>query len=240
LAPSVGVRAFSVRDRFAVDTRTLASGLLGGMIGVPSSSWLTETPMPTDDAVTVWLGQLQAGESAAARPLWQKYFHRLVGLARARLKAAPRRAADEEDVALSAFDSFCRNAEAGRFPDLTDRDGLWRLLAAFTLRKAAHHLRDAGRLKRGGDADFDHHSGVFDAVIAREPDPALAAEVADECERMLGVLGNDELRRVALLRMDGYSVEEIAVRIECAPRSVKRKLGLIRDIWEREAAHEQS
>ena len=73
--------------------------------------------MPTDDAVTIWLGRLQAGQSSAARPLWEAYFHRLVGLARKRLRDAPRRAADEEDVALSAFDSFCRNAEAGRVPD---------------------------------------------------------------------------------------------------------------------------
>src|SRR5580658_11337782 len=125
----------------------------------------TPSPMPTNDAVTVWLGQLQAGESAAARPLWEKYFHRLVGLARKRLRDAPRRAADEEDVALSAFDSFCRNAEAGRFPDLTDRDSLWRLLAEFTLRKAAHHVRDAGALKRGGRATIDD-SAVFDEMLA--------------------------------------------------------------------------
>ena len=197
--------------------------------------------MPTtDDAVTVWLGQLQAGDSAAVRPLWEKYFHRLVGLARVRLKAGPRRVADEEDVALSAFDSFCRNAEAGRFPDLADRDGLWRLLAAFTLRKATHHLRDAARLKRGGAADFEHNSGVLDAVIAREPDPALAAEVAEECNRLLAVLGDDELRRIALLRMDGHSVEEVATKIDVAPRTVKRKLQLIRGIWEREAGHERS
>src|SRR5947209_19553361 len=100
-----------------------------------------------NDLVTVWLGRLVAGDSAAVRPLWDAYFHRLVGLARSRLRDAPRRAADEEDVALSAFDSFCRQAERGRFPDLADRASLWRLLAAFTLRKAAHHRRDAGRLK---------------------------------------------------------------------------------------------
>ncbi|HEY2909926.1 MAG TPA: ECF-type sigma factor, partial [Gemmataceae bacterium] len=99
--------------------------------------------MPTDDPVTVWLGQLLAGDPAAVRPLWEQYFHRLVGLARKRLREAPRRGADEEDVALSAFDSFCRNAEQGRFPDLTDRESLWRLLSTFTLRKAAHQVRDA-------------------------------------------------------------------------------------------------
>ena len=191
--------------------------------------------MPAEDPVTVWLGQLQAGDVAAVRPLWERYFHRLVGLARGRLRNAPKRAADEEDVALSAFDSFCRNAEAGRFPDLTDRDGLWRLLAAFTLRKVAHHTRDAARLKRGGGVAADTPPGGLEELLGREPDPAVASEVADECGRLLAALGDDDLRRVALLRMDGHSVDEVAAAVGCAPRSVKRKLQLIRSIWEREA-----
>jgi DNA-directed RNA polymerase specialized sigma24 family protein len=194
--------------------------------------------MPPDDAVTVLFGHLQAWDAAAVRTLWDEYFHRLVGLARKRLRDAPRRAADEEDVALSAFDSFCRNAEAGRFPDLTDRDSLWRLLGAFTVRKAAHHLRDAGRLKRGGGAGIDDGSGVLEEVLSREPDPLLAAEVADECDRLLAALKDPELRRIAVLRMDGHSVDEVAVKIDVAPRTVKRKLNLIRGIWEREAGDE--
>ena len=194
--------------------------------------------MPSDDPVTVWLGQLQAGDAAAVRPLWDRYFHRLVGLARARLRSSARRVPDEEDVALSAFDSFCRNAEAGRFPELTDRESLWRLLAAFTVRKSAHHVRDAVRLKRGSGADADAASGVLEEILGREPDPGLAAEVAEECERLLAALGDPELRRIALLRMDGHSVDEVATAVGCAPRSVKRKLQLIRSIWEREAGHE--
>src|SRR5688500_2678579 len=177
--------------------------------------------MPADDPVTVWLGRLRAGDPAAARPLWDRYFRRLVGLARQRLRDAPQRAADEEDVALSAFDSFCRQAEAGRFPDLANRDSLWRLLAAFTLRKAARYLRDAGRLKRGGGAAAEPLSGVIEAVLAREPDPALAAEVTEECERLLAALNDPDLRRIALLRMDGHSVEEVAARLDVAPRTVK-------------------
>jgi len=66
----------------------------------------------------------------------------LVGLARTKLHGSPRRVADEEDVALSAFDSFCRNAAQGRFPQLFDRDGLWKLLVLLTARKAAHQRRD--------------------------------------------------------------------------------------------------
>ena len=194
-------------------------------------------PMPGDEAVTAWLGQLQAGDADAVRPLWDRYFHRLVGLARTRLGHSCRRAADEEDVALSAFDSFCRNAARGRFPDLGDRESLWRLLAAFTVRKVARHLRDAARLKRKGGTVADGPESLAD-VFGKEPDPALAAEVAEECGRLLGALGDAELRRVALLRMDGHSVEEVAASVGCAPRSVKRKLQLIRSIWEREATHE--
>src|SRR5947207_2545977 len=121
--------------------------------------------MASGDSVTLWIKQLKAGDRQAVQQLWERYFHRLVGLARKRLRDAPRRVVDEEDVALSAFDSFCRNAEAGRFPDLTDRNSLWRLLAAFTLRKAGHHLRDAGRLKRGGGAVQDAESGVLEEVL---------------------------------------------------------------------------
>src|SRR5262249_9043907 len=110
------------------------------------------SPMGSDGSVTRWLQRLRAGDSTAVQQLWERYFPRLVGLARKKLQDGPRRLADEEDVALSAFHSFCRNAEQGRFPQLLDRDGLWRLLVVLTARKAAHLLRDEGRQKRGGAA----------------------------------------------------------------------------------------
>jgi RNA polymerase sigma factor (sigma-70 family) len=185
-------------------------------------------------SVTRWLGQLQAGDPAAARRLWERYFRRLVGLARKRLRGAPRRVADEEDVALSALDSFFRNAGEGRFPDLLDRDSLWRLLVVITARKAAHLLRDQDRQKRGGAAAAAAEAEGLDEVLSREPTPEVAAQVAEECRRLLASLGDRELEAVALWRMEGYSVEEVAGKIGCAPRSVKRKLRLIREIWEEE------
>jgi RNA polymerase sigma factor (sigma-70 family) len=200
--------------------------------------------MPSaDGSVTRWLGRLQAGDATAAQQLWERYFRRLVGLARERLHGAPRRAADEEDVALSAFDSFCRNAEQGRFPALADRDGLWRLLVVMTARKATHLRRDQGRQKRGGEAHFTtdtprepDEESVLGQVLSREPTPEFAAQMSEECERLLRGLGDEELKSVALLRMEGYSVEEIAARLGCVARTVKRKLQLIRDIWEKELA----
>src|ERR1041385_7695296 len=106
--------------------------------------------MPSEGSVTNWLGQLRAGDAAAAERLWRLYFARLVGLANEKLHGAARRVADGEDVALSAFNSFCHNAARGRFPELLDRDGLWRLLVTLTACKDSHPARDLGRQKCGG------------------------------------------------------------------------------------------
>src|SRR5262249_42971590 len=100
--------------------------------------------------VTLWLEQLQQGDRAAAQPLWERYFRRLVGLARAKLRQVKRRVADEEDVALSAFDSFCRSAEQGRFPRLGDRDDLWQVLVVITSRKAVDQIAHEKAARRGG------------------------------------------------------------------------------------------
>jgi DNA-directed RNA polymerase specialized sigma24 family protein len=197
--------------------------------------------MPSDGSITHWLGKLQAGDPAAAQQLWERYFQRLVGLARLKLRHVPRRTADEEDVALSVFDNFCRDAGDGRFPQLLDRDSLWRLLAVITARKAAHLIRDETRLKRGGAVPPSETAGraesdlILEQVLSREPTPEMAAQMAEECQRLLKRLGDSELEAIAVARMEGSSVEEVAEKFGYAARSIKRKLQLIRHIWEGEA-----
>ena len=199
-----------------------------------------------DGSVTHWLGALEGGDAAAAQRLWERYFDRLVRLARAKLGAMPRGAADEEDVALSAFHSFCQGAARGRFPRLDDRDNLWRLLVTITARKALDQVRHQARQKRGGGrmligsaqagGEDDTDGAGLEQVVGQEPTPQFAAMVADECRRLLAALGDETLRQVALLRMEGYSDEEIAARVDCSLRTVSRKLALIRKAWLREGA----
>jgi len=188
--------------------------------------------MAAEGSITRWLGQLQAGDAAAVQPLWQRYFHLLVELARHKLGAKPH-VADEEDVALSAFDSFCRGLKRGCFPDLRDRDNLWKLLVVLTARKACHLLRDEQRLKRGGGQSTGTAEDL-EQVVAQEPSPEFAAELADNCQRLLRQLGDGELRTIALRKMEGYTTAEIASQLHCAPRTVERKLRLIRSLWENE------
>ena len=91
----------------------------------------------------------RAGALAAAQPLWERYFQRLVRLARQKLRRGHRSGADAdaEDAALSVFDSFCDSAARGRFPQLDDRDDLWRLLVTITTYKVTDHARRHGRQK---------------------------------------------------------------------------------------------
>jgi DNA-directed RNA polymerase specialized sigma24 family protein len=196
-------------------------------------------------SVSLWLQQLQDGDRAAVEKLWQRYFTRLVGLARARLLGLPRRIADEEDVALSAFDSFCRGAEQGRFPRLDDRDDLWHLLVTITARKAYQLALHNRRQKRGGNAVLDEAAlaGLVDPdagpagleqFLGSEPTPEFAAQAAEDYQRLLAALPLEDLREVARCKLEGYSNDEIADRLGCAPRSVGRKLQVIRAVWEEE------
>jgi DNA-directed RNA polymerase specialized sigma24 family protein len=182
-------------------------------------------------SVSRWIGELKGGDHDAAGKLWHRYRRRITALARVKLGGAPRVAANEDDVALSAFASFCFAAEQGRFPRLDDRDDLWRLLGLLTARKAYHLVRYEGQEKRRASPDC---RVAPDEVPGREPGPELAAQVAEECRRLLDALDCPELRRIALWKLEGHTNPEIAARLDCAPRTVERKLNLIRCIWEGE------
>src|SRR5581483_9174627 len=183
-------------------------------------------------SVTIWLESLKAGDTDAAGKLWRRYFEALVRLARTRLRGAPRAVADEEDAALNAFDSFDRGASRGRYPRLDDRDDLWRLLVVITERKAVDQAQRERRQKRGGgktrdSLDRNDGEGGPPEPAVPEPTPEFAAMAADECCRLLGLLRDQSLRQVALLRMEGYTHQELADRLGCSLRSVARKLELI-------------
>jgi DNA-directed RNA polymerase specialized sigma24 family protein len=196
-----------------------------------------------EGSVTRWIGDLKSGGDAAAQRLWERYFERLVRLARKKLRNArrPRTVEDEEDAALSAFDSFCRGVDRGRFPQLTDRDDLWRLLVVLTVRKAFDQIERQGAAKRGGDNQVgvfplldggdDPGGDALDRFLGSEPTPEFAAMVTEQHRRLRDALGDTSLCQVLDLRLEGYTREEIAERMGCAVSSVKRKLDTIRQTW---------
>jgi DNA-directed RNA polymerase specialized sigma24 family protein len=201
----------------------------------------------SQESISEWIAGAKQGESQAVHALWGRYFERLVRLARQRLATTARRAADEEDVALSAFASFCRAAEEGRFPELSDRDDLWRLLITLTAQKAVDQARHEGRVKRGGgrvhgESALAHGGGIDNGmarVIGDSPTPEFAAIVAEESARLLGLL-DEQLQQVAVARMEDCTNQEIAAKLDCSVSTVERSLRLIRRIWQRGAEESQA
>ena len=193
--------------------------------------------------VTDWMGGLAHGDEQAAQRIWERYHEQLVRLARRRLGEASRGMSDEEDVMLIAFNSFCEGVAKGRFPRFDDRNDLWRILITITARKARAQVRGQKAIKHGGkmkrhpvdhgDADFSEAQGTV-RPISEEPTPWFAAQAAEQCQRLMDCLHDDALRRVAQAKLECYTNEEIAERLGCAIRTVKRCLSRIRNTWLRE------
>src|SRR5262249_28072880 len=178
--------------------------------------------------------------------LWEGYYRRLVGLAHARLRGVSTADGGPEDVALSAFASFCRGVELGRFPRLDDRHDLWQVLVMITARKTIDLRQRPAAKKRGGgrvpqtlQLPGGDEEDALAYVVGREPGPELAAEMAENCRRLFGLLPNDQLRMIAQQKMEGFTNEEIAAKIGRSVGAVERKLRLIRQTWEQEGIGEE-
>lgn len=194
--------------------------------------------MPDD--ITQLIARARQTDDAAAAAIWDAYFDKLTVYARRKLAAMPRRAADEEDVVLSAMNSFFDGARKGKFQP-RDRDELWKLLATITVRKATAQLRKHYAEKRGGGdvrsesvfqrpGDTSADFGI-DHVLDDKQLPEMSLKLAGTCEEMLEQLGDDSLRRIAVMRLEGFSNEEIAGELNVSLATVKRKLKRIREAW---------
>jgi DNA-directed RNA polymerase specialized sigma24 family protein len=196
--------------------------------------------MPEDkDEVTVWLQAVQQGSPAAATKIWQYFFDRLVRYADRKLGGVPRREADEEDLALSALHDLHRGILAGQFPALGNRDDLWKILVTITSRKAGKRIRRMLAAKRGGGqvrgesifGDPNENRGSIDELVDADAIQGVAEELSVECQELLDRLEDDVLQKIAIMKLQGFTNEEIAGELKCTVRAVERKLARIRVLW---------
>jgi DNA-directed RNA polymerase specialized sigma24 family protein len=195
----------------------------------------------SDDSqsISAWLDGMKKGDDRAAALLWDRYYLRLVGLARKRMRDFPRPVSDEEDAALSAFHDFCLAVrEDPRYADLRGRDNLWRVLVRFTVNKVKSHLdrelaekRGGGRVQGesalAGPADDPAAPAGLDRQPSSAPDPALLAEFDDKFNHFFGRL-NEREAEVAALRLEGHGTDDIARAVGLAPATVRRVLVVVR------------
>jgi DNA-directed RNA polymerase specialized sigma24 family protein len=201
---------------------------------------MRESSMDDAGSITILIEQVRRGNERGAQDLFDRYFNNLLGVARRKLRDAPRRAEDEEDVVLGALDSFITRARNQQFPQLVDRNNLWHLLIAITERKAINQRRRALTKKRGGGVV--HVSGIpnaaesqgepdLNALASPVPTPETIAQLSEETRRLFQQLDDDVLRTVARMKLDGYTNAEIADRLNVVERTIERKLNRIRSCW---------
>lgn len=183
--------------------------------------------------------QSRRDEEACAQ-LWESVYERIITYARSRLSIKDQRVADEEDIAQSAMNSFFRAAEAGRFKTLANRDDLWRILITVMARKTNALQQRLNAEKRGagqvrGDSGFNlsakgRSSDINSVADSGDPD-RFVDELLGECRERLESLPDQILRTIALRRMEGFEVTEIAEELGLSVATIKRKLARIRDLW---------
>ncbi len=185
--------------------------------------------LPSQGSVTCWLDQLKLGHEAAAQQLWNRYFVQLVTLARHRCHGLARDT-DEEDIALSALKSAMLGVRNNRFPDLADRTGLWPLLVTITARKSINEIQRQRTKKR--DRALEERFTDDQPFIDAAPTPEFALLVAEQIDALVVALGDETLRTIVALKLEGYSNEEIAAKLDVSTRTIVRKLQRIRQEWE--------
>ncbi len=175
--------------------------------------------------------RLEQGDSRAEHEIFERYFPRLIGLARARLSEQLAQKVDPDDIVQSALRSFYVRAEDGQY-SIRRAGDLWKLLATIThtkLLKQAEHFRQKKRsLKREQGGAEGHNDNTLPDVA---PSNADAIELAEELQRLLRCLQPAD-RTILELRLSGRPIPEIAEHIKRSERTVRRSLKATREVLE--------
>jgi len=188
-------------------------------------------------SITLQIAKLKGGDEDAAQAIWEVFFKRVRGLAAKKLNGASQRAADGEDVAISAMHAFYVGARDGRFQKLESRDDLWQILCMLAARKAALHWRKQKSRKEIGESAIAQRGpngqlGI-EQIIEGRPDDQFMESLSGTSYELISML-DDRLREVAVLRLEGHTNREIADKIKRSVKSVERYLATIRQTWEPE------
>ena len=184
-----------------------------------------------ESSVSDWIESLREGDPSAADKLWRRYHAALVTEARARIAKAGRFATgvEADDVLQSVFTNVFQRISEGEYPEI-DRRGLWSLLIVATERRVYSRLRHANAVKRTPPGDMltlgDDSLDLEDILVARAT-IATAHELVLVVAEFLGDLST-ELHEIAKMRIEGYSIAEIAAKIDKSVATVERRLELIR------------
>ena len=193
--------------------------------------------MSTDTAgsVTVMIRLLRGKDRTQVPVLWELYFERLARLAHPIVRFGPMAArGTEEDAALSAINDFCNGIAEGKFSYVDGREVLWGTLAKITERKAMQRVRRWTKEVSFEDLPPGSSSGDDGAgqLAIVEPTDEYKGLVNLVLAELIEKLENPLWRQAVLLRLEEYTVPEIAARLGKCREAVYVWFRAIREIWE--------
>lgn len=187
-------------------------------------------PMQPTQSVQLLIG-VENSDPQAAQDVFDRYTDRLVGLAYKNLSLRMQRRVDAEDIVQSAYRSFFRHAEAGRFTIHQSGD-LWRLLAAITIAKVKGQVEFHSAQKRSFasevDTDPTRTCVIHPEAVESEPTAEDAVSLAEELQFVLQGLDATS-QHIIELAMQNYDVRDIAQQIARSQRTVRRTIQHFRE-----------
>lgn len=178
------------------------------------------------DSFSEFAEHLARGDATAVDPIYARFAHRLVALARSRLSSQVQQRVDADDVTQSVFRSFFRRHRVAPY-ELDSWDSIWALLAQITVRKC-HRENQFHRAQCRDVCRERSLAAKEDAQLARqighrEPDPQEVLMFQELLGQLLQRVP-EEKREWLVLRLQGYSVAEISQQCGRTERSVYRLL----------------
>jgi len=179
----------------------------------------------------------QAGGNSTARDALARrfyepggYFDRLVRLVKRDLRSEHY----AEDVVQSALLSFCLRLKDGEFPNLPNREHLWKVLVTITRHKAVNALRAEERQKRDRrrTQPMPEESEGGRGLAAPGACPADQVAEKDLLDWLLSALP-DRLRKVAEMKLDGCDSTHIEQALNRSRTTVWRDLQTIGHTWQK-------
>ena len=194
--------------------------------------------MSANGSISGWIATLRGGNLEPIQQLWDRYKSGLIAAARRHLSTVPKLTVNDDDIAQSVLVAIWRGGEAGLFDKVADRDELWWTLLKITRRKVVTAYRRERTKKRGKwwiaskerlatDLGIESIGDLLDS----RPSPEMICAIEEQTGRLIDCLRKPDLQKVAVWRIEGLSVNEIAERLSLTPRSIERKLNIIRRRW---------
>ena len=176
-------------------------------------------------SVTSLIDRLAQGDRSAIDPLWKRFWGRLTKRGQQLVHQNELRHGDEEDIAQVVFLDVMQRIADRKVKSVESRKHLWRLMELAAYHRAVDLFRQETADKRTQDL-----TDPPTYQEAKDPPPGFFVSLEDDLESISSRV-DGRSKTIVMMIYHGHSLAEVAERLQITPRTVQRKLALIRDAW---------